>query len=148
MEGMMHTGGDFLRTPALDYECWRDALRADWGRYNPEGVEPKTFAGRARPRSLFGFVAMDLSCNAHRVARTQRDVRLDGVDHYFALFQVAGGSTIIQNDQAVQLDVGDAVLFDSAQPGTHVSDDRCGQWISLQLPRPSLFSQLGVDLRG
>jgi AraC family transcriptional activator of tynA and feaB len=148
MERMMHPSGDFLSTPELDYEGWRDALRPDWGRYNPEVVEPKTFAGRARPRSLFGFVAMDLSCNAHRVARTQRDVRLDGVDHYFALFQVAGGSTIIQNDQAVQLVVGDAVLVDSAQPGTHVSDDRCGQWISLQLPRRSLLSHLGVDLRG
>ncbi len=86
MERMMHPSGDFLSTPELDYEGWRDALRPDWGRYNPEVVEPKTFAGRARPRSLFGFVAMDLSCNAHRVARTQRDVRLDGVNHYFALF--------------------------------------------------------------
>src|SRR5260370_13124080 len=148
MERMMHPSGDFLSTPALDYEGWRDALRPHWGRSNPEVVAPKTFAGRARPRSLFGFVAMDLSCNAHLVARTQRDVRLDGVDHYFALFQVAGGSTIIQNDQAVQLVVGDAVLVDSAQPGTHVSDDRCGQWISLQLPRRSLLSHLGVDLRG
>jgi AraC family transcriptional activator of tynA and feaB len=145
MEAMMHPSGDLLSTPELDYEGWRDALRADWGRYDPEVVEPKTFAGRARPRSLFGFVAMDLSCNAHRVARTQRDVRLDGVDHYFALFQVAGGSTIIQNDQAVQLAVGDAALVDSAQPGTHVSDDRCGQWISLQLPRRSLLSHLGFD---
>jgi AraC family transcriptional regulator, positive regulator of tynA and feaB len=145
---MMHPSGDFLGTPELDYESWIDALRPDWGRYNAEVVEPKTFAGRARPRSLFGFVAIDLGCNAHRVQRTQRDVRLDGVDHYFALFQVAGGSTIIQNDQAVQLTMGDAALVDSARPGTHVSDDRCGQWISLQLPRRSLVSHLGVDLRG
>ncbi len=65
MERMMHPSGDFLSTPELDYEGWRDALRPDWGRYNPEVVEPKTFAGRARPRSLFEFVAMDLSCNAH-----------------------------------------------------------------------------------
>ena len=59
-----------------------------WGRYDPEAIEPETFAGRAVPRSLYGFVAMELSCNAHRVERTQRDVRLDGVDYYFALFQV------------------------------------------------------------
>jgi AraC family transcriptional activator of tynA and feaB len=148
MEKMMHPSGDFLGTPELDYESWRETLRPDWGRYNAEVVEPKTFAGRARPRSLCGFVAIDLSCNAHRVQRTQGDVRLDGVDHYFVLFQVAGGSTIIQNDQAVQLTMGDAALVDSARPGTYVSDDRCGQWISLQLPRRSLVSHLGVDLRG
>jgi AraC family transcriptional activator of tynA and feaB len=148
MESMMHPNGDFLGTPELDYESWIDALRPDWGRYNAEVVEPKTFVGRARPRSLFGLVAIDLSCNAHRVQRTRRDVRLDGVDHYFALFQVAGGSTIIQNDQAVQLTMGDAALVDSARPGTYVSDDRCAQWISLQLPRRSLVSHLGVDLRG
>ena len=32
----MHPRDDFLRTPELDYEGWRDALRPDWGRYNPE----------------------------------------------------------------------------------------------------------------
>jgi hypothetical protein len=37
-------------------------------------MEPKTFIGRARPRSLCGLVAMDLGCNAHRVVRIQRDV--------------------------------------------------------------------------
>jgi hypothetical protein len=88
MEAMMHLSGDCLSTPELDYEAWRDALRADWGRYDPEAIEPETFAGRAVPRSLYGFVAMELSCNAHRVERTQRDVRLDGVDYHFALFQV------------------------------------------------------------
>jgi hypothetical protein len=37
---MMHPSGDFLSTPELDYEGWRDALRADWGRYDPEAIEP------------------------------------------------------------------------------------------------------------
>ncbi len=53
---------------------------------------------------------MDLGCNAHRVVRIQRDVGIDGMDHYFVVFQVVGGSTIIQNDRAVQLAVGDAAL--------------------------------------
>jgi len=86
---MMQPRSDFADMPELDYEGWRDALRPKWGRYNPEAMEPKAFTGRARPRSVCGFVAMDLSCNAHRVERTQRDVRLDGVDHYFALFHFA-----------------------------------------------------------
>ena len=54
---------------------------------------------------------MDLGCNAHRVVRIQRDVGIDGMDHYFVVFQVVGGSTIIQNDRAVQLAVGDAALL-------------------------------------
>jgi AraC family transcriptional regulator, positive regulator of tynA and feaB len=144
----MHPSGDFLTTSELDYEGWRDALRRDWGRYNPEVVDLQTFAGRARPRSLYGFVVIDLSCNAHRVERTQRDIRLDGMDYYFALFQVAGRMTIVQNDRARQLAAGDAALVDSARPGTYVSHDSYGQWISLQLPRRSLVSHLGVESLG
>jgi AraC family transcriptional regulator, positive regulator of tynA and feaB len=142
--------GDFRSTPELDYEGWRSALRPDWGRYNPVAMEAKAFTGRVRPRSLFGLAATDLSCNAHRVERTQQDVRIDGVDHYFIVFQVAGGSTIIQNDQALRLLVGDAVLIDSARPGTYVSEAPCGQWTSirLQLPRQSLLSHLGFEAPG
>jgi hypothetical protein len=51
---------------------------------------------------------MDLGCNAHRVVRIQRDVRIDGMDHYFVVFQVVGG--FIQNDRAVRLAVGDRAL--------------------------------------
>jgi AraC family transcriptional activator of tynA and feaB len=90
--------GDFRSSPELDYEGWREVLRLQWGRYNPVVMEPKGFTGRARPRNLFGFAAMDLSCNAHRVERIQQDVRLDGVDYSYSI-QVAGGSTIIESDQ-------------------------------------------------
>src|ERR1700726_1642240 len=90
MEAMMRPSDDLLSTPELDFEAWRDALRPEWGRYTPEAIEPETFAGRVRARRICGFVAIDLSCNAHRVERTQRDARLDGVDHYYAVFQVAG----------------------------------------------------------
>ena len=79
---------DFRSSPELDYEGWRDALRPQWGRYSPVAKEPKAFTGRARARSLYGLAAIDLSCNAHRVERTQQDVRLDRVDHYFVFFQV------------------------------------------------------------
>jgi AraC family transcriptional regulator, positive regulator of tynA and feaB len=142
----MHQSDELLSTREFDYESWRDALRPDWGRYNPtSAMEPKAFTGRARPRSLCGFVAMDLSCNAHRVERTQQDVRLDGVDHCYAVFQVAGHSTMIQKDRPVQLAVGDVALVDSARPVTYVSEERYGQWFSLQLPRRTLVSHLGFE---
>jgi AraC family transcriptional regulator, positive regulator of tynA and feaB len=40
----------------------------------------------------------------------------DGVDHCYAVFQIAGRSTIVQNDHAVTLAVGDVALIDSAAP--------------------------------
>jgi AraC family transcriptional activator of tynA and feaB len=144
MMPMMIQRDDIPAVPQLDFEEWRTLLRSMCGRYNPEAIEPKAFTGWARRRSVYGFVAMDLSCNAHRVVRTQRDVRLDGLDHYYAVFQVAGGSTLIQNDQAVNLAVGDAALVDSARPVTYVSDSSYGHF-ALQLPRRSLVSHLGFD---
>jgi AraC family transcriptional regulator, positive regulator of tynA and feaB len=89
----MNPRSDFLSTPELDYEGWKDLVRSICGRYTPDGIEPKTFAGRARARSFYGLVAVDLSSNAHRIERTQRDTRLDAVDHYYTIFQVAGQST-------------------------------------------------------
>jgi hypothetical protein len=40
----------------------------------------------------------------------------DGVDHCYAVFQIAGRSTIMQNDHAITLAVGDVALIDSARP--------------------------------
>jgi AraC family transcriptional regulator, positive regulator of tynA and feaB len=106
----MHSSGEFLSTPSLDYEAWRDVVRSICGRYTPDGIEPKTFSGRARARSVCGLRAVDLSCNALRLERTHRDIRADAVDHYYALFQITGQSKIIQNDRVVELAVGDVAL--------------------------------------
>jgi AraC family transcriptional regulator, positive regulator of tynA and feaB len=143
----MHPSGDLRSTPEFDYEGWRNALRPDWGWYNPKASKSETFAGRARLRRVYGLVAMDLSCNAQRVDRTQRDAGLDGVDHYYAVFQTAGESTVIQNDQAVKLAMGDAALVDSARPITYASEGRYGHF-ALQLPRRSLVSHLGFHPEG
>jgi AraC family transcriptional activator of tynA and feaB len=134
--------------PDLDYDGWIEALRGEWGRYCPKADEPKAFVGRARPRNVYGFVAMDVGCNAHMVDRTQQDIRFDGVDHYYTVFQIAGESLMKQNDQAVSLAVGDAALVDSARPVTYISDSESGHWFSLQLPRHSLVSHLGFDPQG
>jgi hypothetical protein len=145
MQRPFAAGGDFPSAPELDYEGWRNAIRPQWGWYNPEAIEHKAFTGRARPRCVCGFVGMDITCNAPRVERTQRDVRLDDMEHFYAVFKVTGRSTIIQNDQAVNLGVGDATLIDSARPVTYVNDDGYGQFFSLQLPRRSLVSHLGFE---
>jgi AraC family transcriptional regulator, positive regulator of tynA and feaB len=112
-----------------------------------EGIDPKAFAGRVQVRSLFGLGADHFDHNAHRIERTQRDVRLDDVEFYHAVFQVVGRSTVLQNDQAVTLDVGDVALVDSTRPVTYVND-AYAQWLSLQLPRRSVMSHLGLEPQG
>jgi AraC family transcriptional activator of tynA and feaB len=145
---MMHSSGDFLSTPNLDYEAWRDVVRLICGRYTPGGIEPNTFSGRVRSRSVCGFRAVDLSCNARRLDRTHQDVRADAVDHYYALFQIDGQSRIIQNDRIMELSVGDIALVDAARPVTYASDNGSDQWWgSLQLPRRSLLAHLGLEPR-
>jgi AraC family transcriptional activator of tynA and feaB len=144
----MHPRGNFLSPPELTFESWRALLRSLGGRYNLEEVDPKVFAGWVRPQSVCGFEAIDLGCNAPRIERTHRDIRLDGMEHYYALFQFAGQSKMIQNDQAVVLDVGDVALVDSTRPVTYLTDQTPGQWLSLHLPRKSLVSHLGLEPQG
>jgi AraC family transcriptional regulator, positive regulator of tynA and feaB len=133
---------DLLETPELNYEQWRDL-----GLYTPDN--PKVFAGRVRFRSIFGLNASELLSNnsRHCCERTHSDIRRDGLDHCSAVFQVAGRSTIVQNDQAVELAVGDVAFIDSACPVTFVNDGH-EQWLSLQLPRQPLISALGFEPRG
>jgi len=141
----MNPSDDLNAEPALEYEEWKVLLRALCGRYSPAGVEPKAFAGWVRPAYICGFEAVDLSCNAHRIERTYRDVRLDGTDHYGAIFQFAGRSTLVQNDRVTELAVGDVALVDSTQPVTYISENRPGRWLGLNLPRHSLVSHLGLE---
>src|SRR3984893_7102029 len=147
---MMHRSGDSIGEPELNYETWRVVLRSLSGRYNPEGIEPSVFAGWVRPVSVCGFTALDIGANALRIERTGRDVRLDGVEHYSAVFQVAGRSAISQNDQVASLALGDVALIDASRPWTYLSSDGNTQWncLSIQLPRQSLVSHLGFEPQG
>jgi AraC family transcriptional regulator, positive regulator of tynA and feaB len=135
-------------TTMLDVDAWRASLRATCGRYNPEGIKPGGFLGWARNLNLSGLAALDIGWNAHRVERTAQEVRLDGVEHFYALFQICGKSAMTQNDQAVQLAAGDVVLVDAARPVTNFADDKRARWLSLHLPRQSLISHLGFEPRG
>jgi AraC family transcriptional regulator, positive regulator of tynA and feaB len=93
------------------------------GDTTQKGIEPKAFAGWARPVSVCGFAALNIGSNAERVERTYRDVRLDGADHYFAVFQLAGRSAMNHNDQAVRLAMGDVALVEAARPFTAFADN-------------------------
>jgi AraC family transcriptional regulator, positive regulator of tynA and feaB len=95
----------------LNYEQWRDLVRPNFGLHTID--TPEAFAGRIRSRHIFGLNASEIRNNKCRCDRTRRDIRVDGVDHCFAIFQVAGRSTIIQDDQAVALAVGDVAFVDS-----------------------------------
>jgi AraC-like DNA-binding protein len=150
MEAAMRQSDNFPSTEQIDYEQWNDSLRLLCGRHNLVDVDPNTFSGRLRSLSVSGLTATatEICCNAHRFERTHRDVRLDDRDHYNAVFQVTGQSTIYQNDQCVQLALGDVALVDAARPITCVSDDGSVRRLILHLPRRSLVSHLGFEPRG
>ena len=122
-------------------------VRSIVGRHNPAGIEPNAFSGRVSIRTVFGFCADLWDHNAHRIERTRRDVRLDDIEFYHAIFQVVGRSMILQNDEKVRLDLGDVALVDSTRPVTFLNDGPA-QWLSLQLPRRSLITHLGQEPRG
>jgi AraC family transcriptional activator of tynA and feaB len=138
---------DFGGSPRLDFGAWRDLLRTMGGRYYSQGTEPDAFAGWVRPVSACGFTALDIGCNAHRIERTYRDARLDSVDHYCTVFQVAGQLAMTHNDQAVQLSVGDVAFVDAARPMTYFANNGSDVWntLSVSLPRQSLVSHLGFE---
>jgi len=138
----------YLGTEQMDYGEWSASLRSHCGRHSVVEVDANSFSGRLRTLSVCGFTAVDICCNAHRFERNHQDVRLDDWDHYKAVFQVAGRSTIYQNDQCVRLAVGDIALVDAARPMTCVSDDARVQRFSLLLPRRSLVSHLGFEPQG
>jgi AraC family transcriptional regulator, positive regulator of tynA and feaB len=148
MEAAMLQNNDCLGTEQMDYAAWSDLLRSLCGRHNLVEMDPNSFSGWLRTLSVCGFTAVDICCNAHRLERTHRDVRLDDLDHYKAVFQVAGHSTIYQNDQCVRLAAGDVALVDAARPIRCVSDDARVQRLSLLLPRRSLVSHLGYEPQG
>jgi AraC family transcriptional activator of tynA and feaB len=146
----MLQSNDYLGSPQLNFEAWRETLRALCGRYNPEGIESNDFTGWVRPMSVSGFMALDIGCNAERIERTYQDTRLDSADHYFALFQVAGQSKVTHNSQTMQLAVGDVAFIDTARPATYLAQDKGEAWntVTLDLPRQALVSHLGFEPQG
>jgi AraC-like DNA-binding protein len=145
VEDVMRESDDLISRQLVDYATWSDLVRSVAGWHNLDGIEPNSCAGWLRPLSVSGLMAADICRDGGRVERTYRDICLDGLDCYRAVIQIAGQSRIYQNDQAVQLSVGDVALIDSAQPMTCVSEGSSTRWLSVFLPRRSLIDNIGFE---
>jgi AraC family transcriptional regulator, positive regulator of tynA and feaB len=144
----MHPDDDFLSAPELDYDGFRSAMREDWGWFTP-ARETNIFASKVRTRRVFGFAAVDLTCSAARLERTELDIRRDNMEYYFVTVQDVGESIIIHNDRVVNITAGDVVLLDSTRPVTFISPAQdSAQWLGLQVPRQKLASHLGFEPQG
>jgi AraC-like DNA-binding protein len=143
---MVHTNDDFLSGPELDYDGFRAALREDWGWFTP-ARGTNVFVSKVRTRRVFGFAAVDLTCNATRMERTKLDIRRDDMVHYYVTGPLTGGSTIIHDDRVVNVAAGDVILLDSTRPVTFIptTRHRYDQWFALKLPRQTLVSHLGFE---
>ena len=155
-QAMMLESDGFVGTPRLDFEAWRTFLRSSCGNH-PDVIDPSAFAGWVRPLSVCGLAAaalkiecgstaVDFGRDPYRSERTQHDARLAGADYHYAVFQVAGRSTLTQNEEVAQLAVGDVALLDAARPAACSAGD--AQWLRVQLPRQSLISHLGCEPQG
>jgi AraC family transcriptional regulator, positive regulator of tynA and feaB len=145
---MMHPNDDFLSAPELDYDGFRAAMREAWGWFTP-AHETNIFASKVRTRRVLGFAAVDLTCNATRLERTELDIRRDNMEYYYVTVQDTGESIIIQNDRVVNITAGDVVLLDSTRPVTFISPAQdSAQWLGLQVPRQKLASHLGFAPQG
>jgi len=122
-------------------------MREDWGWFTP--TRDTNFASRVHTRRVFGFAAVDLTCNATRMERTELDIRRDNMEHYYVTVPDIGESTIIHNDRIVNITAGDVVLLDSTRPVTFISpaQDRA-QWFGLRVPRENLVKHLGFEPQG
>jgi AraC family transcriptional regulator, positive regulator of tynA and feaB len=139
---------DFHNEPTLDFEAWRALLRSHCGRYNPQRSEFDAFAGVVAPRRVSGLKAVDIVCNVSRVDRTLSDIRRDELDRYSLFFVTSGQATFIQNNCVTELSVGDCALIDVARPSSFIPANALGQFLSLQVPRRSLVSNLGLEPSG
>jgi AraC family transcriptional activator of tynA and feaB len=146
-----NSNADFLGEPQLDYDAWRARLQKICGRYNPEGIERSAFTGWIHPIEVCGFKALETGCNAGRIERDYRDVRLDYADHYFVLFPLSGQSLMTQNEQATRLGVGDVVLVDTTRPLKLFAQNNSKEpWrnLAINLPRRNLLAHLGFEPQG
>ena len=144
----MHPNDDFPSAPELDYDGFRAAMREAWGWFTP-ARESNIFASKVRTRRVLGFAAVDLTCSANRLERTELDIRRDNMEYYFVTVQDTGESIILHNDRVVNITAGDVVLLDSTRPVTFISPAQdSAQWLGLQVPRQNLASHLGFEPQG
>lgn len=136
---------EFLSMPSMDYESFNRSFHSHCGHFNAERTERESFTGRISSRDIYGVDVIDIQCNAERVFRSQRDVRLDGIDRYYALVQICGECTFVQKDHVIKLQMGDVALLDAARPVEAFCSNQPGQWSSFHFPRRLLASHFGFE---
>jgi AraC family transcriptional regulator, positive regulator of tynA and feaB len=145
---------EFVGTPQLNIEEWAALLRTTCGG-DHQVTDRNAFAGWMHRLSVYGvpaaavkvqcgLAAADRGDSTYRFERRRRDVRLAATDWYCASFQVAGRCALTQNEETVQLAVGDIGLLDGARPSTRLSESGA-QWLSIFLPRQQFISLLGFE---
>lgn len=146
----MQDSNDTLRAIDPEFETWKASFQSTCGAYRPEGIPSCAFTGWVSRLGIGGLPAWDIGSNALRLERTQQDARRDGADHYFVVFQIAGQSAVIHNDQVVRLATSDVALVDATLPLTYLSGNGTMPWncIALGLTRRSLVSHLGFEPQG
>jgi AraC family transcriptional regulator, positive regulator of tynA and feaB len=134
-----------IGAPRLHYDEWMSLVQTSCAN-DFKGVEPKAFVGWCRGVNMSGFPAFDAECNIPTIERTQRHARLDGLAHYSVIFHLSGRFAVAQNEQRIELGVGDFVVVDPTRPMT-VTRSGTARQLALHLPRERLVSHLGFEPR-
>jgi AraC family transcriptional regulator, positive regulator of tynA and feaB len=129
----------------LNYDEWVSLVQTSCAN-DFKGVEPKDFVGWFRQVSMCGLPAFYGECNIPTTERTQRHMRLDGLADYSVIFHLSGRLAVAQNEQRIELGVGDFVVVDPTRPMT-VTRSGTARQLALHLPRERLVSHLGFEPR-
>jgi AraC family transcriptional regulator, positive regulator of tynA and feaB len=134
--------------PISDYEAWRVSLRSPVDK-DAAIIHPNAIAGLVRPVRPCGLAAVDIAtANIFSSRRTALDARRDGMNDFKLLFQIAGHSTLTQDERTTELAAGDLGFIDVTRPVNRVSHQGPGRLIGLHMPRQSLKAHLGFEPQG
>ena len=72
--------------PHLDFEAWKDQVRKMGGRFDPQVIDPKSFAGWVRPVNAYGLMAAEVGKVSEVMGRNE-----DSGDHVLSNYFGANG---------------------------------------------------------
>ena len=133
--------------PRDRFALWREALSATHEATLPDGSDPARFRALARGWNLGPFLLIETHATAQLLARSERAIRTDQVDHYIIRLQRRGRWDGDADGRAVQTPAGSVMALDMARPtvaqGTGIEN------INLLLPREMLDSAIPpIDMHG
>jgi AraC family transcriptional regulator, positive regulator of tynA and feaB len=136
--------------PTLILECeqWLELMTLSCGHHHAKISGDQPFEGWVQPLDICGIKAADVGCNAQRIERTLRDVRLDGGEHFCVGLQLRGSADVTQNERVLRAEPGDVVVFDTSRPMQYHPVCGTNNLLSLQLPRSSCIAYFGFEPAG